>query len=363
MKIYQKSVQGNDITTIIESLTASLTGPSAIILMAPYNFLSEASSLLKEKYPDAQIIGTSGTTLFNGQISDKMVALTAFFDDIEAASGIIENVNTSPINSISSIEKNIQSINSDKNNTICIEFTTGGEETLVTTLNSALEKKNISLVGGSVFGYPETATGEVTYNGKSYSNSCAYILIKNKTGKIKVYKENLYEKTNHDMHYVTKSDSKNRKLIELDGKPALKVYCDELGIPESKAMDYIFKNPLGRVVGDEVYISSFASVNNDKSINMYKILNHNDTIFILDLMDYKKIIEHTHNQIKSDFSHISFILSVDCIYRYMLFDQESFLQNYVESFSKVGPHMGIIGGGEQYNKQHVNQTMVCVVFE
>ena len=89
-------------------------------------------------------------------------------------------VNTSPINSISSIEKNIQSINSDKNNTICIEFTTGGEETLVTTLNSALEKKNISLVGGSVFGYPATATGEVTYNGKSYSNSCAYILIKNK---------------------------------------------------------------------------------------------------------------------------------------------------------------------------------------
>lgn len=363
MKIYQKSGQGNDITTIIESLTASLTGPSAIILMAPYTSLSEASSLLKEKYPDAQIIGTSGTTLFNGQISDKMIALTAFFDDIEAASGIIENVNTAPINSISSIEKNIQSINADKNNTVCIEFTTGGEETLVTTLNSALERKNISLVGGTVFGYPENSTGEVTYNGTTYSNACAYILIKNKTGKIKTYKENIYEKKEHAMHYVTKSDPKSRKLIELDGKPALKVYCDELGIPESKAMDYVFKNPLGRVVGDEVYISAFASVNNDKSINMYKILNHNDTIYILDLMDYKKIIENTHNQIKSDFNHVSFVLSIDCAHRYMLFDQDNFLQNYVESFSKVGPHMGIIGGGEQYNKQHVNQTMVCVAFE
>ena len=56
-----------------------------------------------------------------------MVALTAFFDDVEVAAGIIENVNTAPINSIYSIEKNIQSINADKNNTICIEFTTGGE--------------------------------------------------------------------------------------------------------------------------------------------------------------------------------------------------------------------------------------------
>lgn len=363
MKIYQKSGTGNEITSIIKEITAELINPKLIIVMTPYDLLVKSSEILAEKYTDAQIIGTSGTTLLNGKISDKSITITAFFDDVDAAGGIIENVNSFPVSSVASIEKNLHAINADKNNTVCIEFTTGGEEALVTTLNSVLSQKNISLVGGSVFGYPENAVGEVTYNGKTYSNASAYVLIKNKSGKIKVYKENLYEKTNHIMHYVTKSDPKSRKLISLDDKPALQVYCNELGISESKAMDYILENPLGRVVGNEVYISSFASINTDKSINMYKILNPNDTIFILDLMEYENIIENTHNQIKSDFNHISLILSVDCIYRYLLFNKMNYSQKYADSFSQVGPHTGIIGGGEQYNNQHVNQTMVCVVFE
>ena len=31
--------------------------------------------------------------------------------------------------------------------------------------------------------------------------------------------------------------------------------------------------------------------------------------------------------------------------------------------AELGNHVGIIGGGEQFNNQHVNQTMVCAVFE
>ena len=59
----------------------------------------------------------------------------------------------------------------------------------------------------------------------------------------------------------------------------------------------------------------------------------------------------------------SFIFSVNCIYRYLLFQQEKYLDEFLKLLSGVGPVVGYIGGGEQYNRQHVNQTMVCAIFE
>lgn len=64
-----------------------------------------------------------------------------------------------------------------------------------------------------------------------------------------------------------------------------------------------------------------------------------------------------------DFSKISLVFSIDCIYRYLLYNNKNFYNSYIENMSKFGSHFGVIGGGEQCNNQHVNQTMVCAVFE
>ena len=47
----------------------------------------------------------------------------------------------------------------------------------------------------------------------------------------------------------------------------------------------------------------------------------------------------------------------------MLYEKEGYFSTYAKDMAVLGPHLGIVGGGEQYNNQHVNQTMVCVVFE
>lgn len=39
------------------------------------------------------------------------------------------------------------------------------------------------------------------------------------------------------------------------------------------------------------------------------------------------------------------------------------MSTYAKDMASLCAHMGIVGGGEQYNNQHVSQTMVCVVFE
>ena len=62
-------------------------------------------------------------------------------------------------------------------------------------------------------------------------------------------------------------------------------------------------------------------------------------------------------------SRPSLIFSVNCIYRYLLFKDQGYLTDFLTGMSKLGPFVGYIGGGEQFNRQHVNQTMVCAVFD
>ena len=42
---------------------------------------------------------------------------------------------------------------------------------------------------------------------------------------------------------------------------------------------------------------------------------------------------------------------------------EHYFETYLKSMSVLGDHAGLIGYGEHYNQQFVNQTMTCVVFE
>ena len=120
---------------------------------------------------------------------------------------------------------------------------------------------------------------------------------------------------------------------------------------------------MGRAVGDQVFISSMNGMDTDGTLTNYKRINKNDCIYFLSLGDYKATEQQTRQQIQQDASHISLVLSIDCIYRYLLYEKEGYFSTYAKDMAVLGPHLGIVGGGEQYNNQHVNQTMVCVVFE
>lgn len=152
-------------------------------------------------------------------------------------------------------------------------------------------------------------------------------------------------------------------MIELDGRPAAEAYSKELGIPKEKIVDNVLKNPMGRAVGEEVFISSMMSLEADGTLLNYKRINKNDCIYFLALGDYQETERETREQMKSEMRQISLVVSIDCIYRYLLYDGEGYFETYARDMASLGNHMGVVGGGEQYNNQHVNQTMVCAVFE
>lgn len=207
----------------VHQAVQGLTSPSAILFMASYEHFKETASRLKELFPDTPCIGTIGTRLVNGQVNDSGLAVLGFFSDVKIRCGIITEASRCPVAGTTQLLKQIAEISPGTDDTVCVEYCTGSEEKLVTTFTSCLETKGIHLAGGTVFGVPDGKPPVVAYNGELYEDACVYALIKNTTGKIRVYKENIYEKTSAQSHFATKVDVSRKALIELDGKPAADV--------------------------------------------------------------------------------------------------------------------------------------------
>ena len=351
-----------NVSSAVQEATASFQNPQAIIFMTSYNLLEATAKEIKEKFPNAQSIGSSGTMFAQGKLYETGLVIMALEEIVSAVAGIVPHLSTCPIADVMKIEQNIAKVAPGREDTVCIEFCTNDEEKYVTTMNAGLRKHKIALIGGTVFGYPSDVAGQVACNGQVTSDAACYLFVKNK-GKAKVYKQNIYGKMNVTPHIATKVDIKTKELIELDHRPAAEVYGQELGISKDKIVDNVLQNPMGRILGEDVYISSMHTMKPNGALLNYKRINRNDTIYFLDLLEYTEIMADTVREIQNDFHKISAVVSVDCIYRYLLMQRDHSLQQYLDKMSKLGPHIGIVGGGEQYNEQHVNQTMVCAVFE
>ena len=114
--------------------------------------------------------------------------------------------------------------------------------------------------------------------------------------------------------------------------------------------------------GKDICIISIKDVVGDK-LACFRQVNDSDVLTLLQAQDIPKVVEETIQQIRRDFRHVSGVFSVNCMFRYLLFSQEHYFDTYLRSMAALGDHAGLIGFGEHYNQQFVNQTMTCVVFE
>ncbi len=364
MQVTIGTSMNSNVQAAVAEVTSKADSPNLLILLSSYDALKEASELISKKYPGVPLIGTSTISYFDTEASDKRMVLIAFGNDVEAQVGVLRYLSSAPLMDIATMEEKVSKIQAGDQNTICLEFCTNDEERLTTTMNVAVEQYRLPIVGGTVFGYPADATGYVMLNGVLYPDACCYALIKNKSGKIRTYSENIFAPMpGAKPHIATKVNLKKKELITLDGSPAADVYCEDAGVTRSQLVDNILTNPLGRVIGDEIFISSPYAIGEGGSLINYKRINENDTIQVMEVQDYDAINSETRQVIKNENNRISFVFSVNCIYRHLLYTQENYLSSLLTNMKSLGPHVGIVGGGEQYYKQHVNQAMVCAVFE
>lgn len=81
------------------------------------------------------------------------------------------------------------------------------------------------------------------------------------------------------------------------------------------------------------------------------------------LDDYQGVERQTARTIREETPHRQFVLAINCINRYVLYASRGYLPEHARLISSLGPSIDIVSDGEQFRNQHVNQTMVCLVFE
>ncbi|MCR4673598.1 MAG: FIST C-terminal domain-containing protein [Lachnospiraceae bacterium] len=353
-----------NVISAVDEVFKGVTKPVGILFYCDYNRLEEFTKVLHERYPSAQTIGTAGRCYFNGTVDDTNIFVaTAFTDEAKICAGVMKHLAKAPLSDLNNLENALREIDPDRTNTVCLEICTNNEERLVSTMNVALSKYGVDLVGGTTFGTPEGKKSKVCVNGTIYENACAFMVIKNLSGNVFVYKENIYTRTNFPTHVATKVNRETKELVQLDNRPAAEVYAEDTGVARGDIVGNVFQQPLGRVLGDDVYICSMYDIGSNGSLVNYKQFGENDAVTVLQLQDYEAIIEDTKNEIRNACAKIDTMISFNCIYRYLLFEQEGYTNRYFASMAEVCNNLGYVAGGEQFKRQHVNQTMVCAVFE
>lgn len=349
-QFFGKSQSGN-----LKEAVRGLENPSLILLMSNREQFEAHVQELEALYPKVPSIGCIGMSYDTGVVENG-VGVAAFLDGIDAVAGVLEHVSTMPVKYIERLQADVAKINGSEKNTICIDFCTGNDACVLTTIYSVLKQKNISLVGGTGDG------GKVSVNGKVYEDAVVYALVKNLGGKVKAYKENIYRKMGDYRFIASKTDRAKYIIGELNGKPAKQVYQDILHVTEKEIQTQTFKNPFGKINGDDTCIISIKEVSGN-ALTCFRQVNDSDVLIMLELADYREVVRNTIRQIKSDFPKISGIFSVNCLFRYLLFNENNYMKEYLQEMSTLGSHAGLVGYGEHYNNKFVNQSMTCVVFE
>ena len=339
----------------LQEAVKGLNSPQLIMLLSNNDQFEAHVKKLEELYPQVPSIGCIGMS-YDTKVVEKGVGVIAFYDGVNATANVLEEVSVMPVKYIDRLEQDVHTVNGSLNDTVCIDFCSGNDACVLTTIYSVLKKKNISLVGGTGDG------GKVSANGKIYSDAVAYALVKNKNGKVKAYKENIYRQMDNYRFIASKTDKANYMLGKLNGVPAKQVYQDILHVTEKEILTQTFKNPFGKINGDDTCIISIKEVNGD-ALTCFRQVNDSDVLILLELGDYKEIVKNTIRQIRQDFPQISAVFSVNCLFRYLLLTENHYMKEYLNEMAALGNHAGLVGYGEHYNNRFVNQSMTCVVFE
>ena len=339
----------------LREAVGGLRMPQMLLLMSNERQFEEHVKELEILFPGVPSIGCIGMS-YDTQVVENGVGVIAFLDGVNAVANVLEQVSVMPVRYIQRLEQDVSMVGGDQKNTICIDFCSGNDACVLTTIYSVLKRRGISLVGGTGDG------GKVSANGRVYPDGVAYALIRNENGRVKAYKENIYH-TKGDYRFIASRTDKSQYIMgALNGMPAKQVYQQILKVTEQQISTQTFKNPFGKINGDDICIISIKEVVRD-SLACFRQVNDSDVLVLLELGDYREIVKETIRTIRRDFPKISSVFSVNCLFRYKLFSENGYMQEYLQEMSALGSHGGLVGYGEHYNNRFVNQSMTCVVFE
>ena len=356
----------SDSKQAVTEAAAGLNKPKLVLFFSGVDRFEDYTREMKLAFPDSIVMGA--TTFVGlckeGAYKDTLMVL-GIEEGIECYGDVLEEVDKYPLKYVDRVEACVGKFDNYAN-TVCLEFSAAlisSEELILSTLNSVLMKKKIPLFGGSAGDRGMAEKTIISFNGAILDKACAFVIIKNLNGGIKFYRENIYKPTDH-YFTSTKVDVRNRIVYEYDYKPAAEVMAKALNTDVSHLGKYLDSYPLGRIIGNDMYITANQMVTKQNGMAYHARVYNNSKMVLLEPDDYKEVIKRTEKQIKEEIPKPSLAIMVHCLARSILFEKDGYLNDFAKQMGlTLGNYIGFAGYGEQLNQQHFNQTMVIAVFE
>lgn len=350
----------------VSEATQGLVSPKLILFFSDVKNFENYNHKIKDKFKNSIILGATTFAGFcrAGAYKDSLLVM-GIEDGIECYADILEEADRYPLKYVDRVINCVNKFK-DTSNTVCFEISSAlisCEELVLSTLNSVLDKKDIPLFGGSSGDYGKAEKTMISFNGRIYDKACAFVIIKNLNGKIRLYRENIYKRTEY--HFIaTKVDVRNRIVYEFDNKPAAKVMSEALNTTIDNLPRYLDSCPLGRLIGSDMYITANKMVTENNGMSYHARVYNNSHMVLLEPDNYENVIDDTIALIKKEMPNPSLSIMINCLARSMLFEADGYLNKFAENMSSaLGNYIGFAGYGEQLRHQHFNQTMVLAVFE
>jgi hypothetical protein len=215
------------------------------------------------------------------------------------------------------------------------------------------DKTNIAFVGGSAGDDLKFQKTHV-FSGPAAASDAAVLVVMEAAVPFQILKTQSFRALPRKL-VATKVNEPMRRVLEFNGQPAVAAYADAVGTTPEQAASRFMVNPVGLVVGDEIFVRSPQRIEGT-SIYFYCSIVEGTELALLESTD---IVADTEKAV-SAVGDASAIIDFDCILRTLELRQKGQCDAYGCIFART-PTLGFSTYGEEYIG-HINQTSTMLVF-
>ena len=346
-----------------DALISGLRGnvdPAVVVYFASTcHSLAALSTFMKAAFPRAVSIGcTTAGEISSGKMATCSMVAMALPPEIvsAAATAVVEDLK-SPLAVSSALESlsaqmgaPLSELDHDTHvGLIVADGLSGAEEGIMERIRDLTD---IPFVGGSAGDDLAFRATLVAANGHTFERAAVLALLRVPAGYriIKTQSFRLLGKT----LTATEVDEAARTVRRFNDAPAVEAYAQALGIDGDSPASYFMSNPVGLMVGGELFVRSPQRVLEDGSIVFYSRIREGAELELLESTD---IIADTCRALEG--SQRALIV-FNCIWRTLQLQDEGQCEAYGALFANT-PSVGFSTYGEAY-MGHVNQTATMLAF-
>jgi len=341
--------------------------PKMVMFFASSIYPSEETARAMEAaFPGAAVFGctTAGEIISGQMLHNSIVAMafnTAVIGDVkvETLADVHDNAARAVKQAFTSFETHYGTAMLDADpakyvGIVLVDGLSGAEEKLMEKISDLTD---VNFIGASAGDDLKLKSTFIFAHGKAYTNAAVLVLLKPnvpfhfiKTQSFRIARKTLTP---------TKVNREKREVLEFNHRPATVAYAEAIGTPVEKLQDSFMTNPVGLMLGGEMYVRSPQQVKGN-SIVFYCAVEKNTDLELLSATDIVDVTQKALEDELAKVKDIEGLVNFHCILRTLELEKKGETEAYGRLFTNI-PTIGLSCYGEEFNR-HINQTSTMLVF-